>query len=462
MTRLKPFDSLALGFMTFALFLGAGNIIFPPSAGMAAGEHLVSASLGFLLTGVGLPLLTIVALARVGGGMTELTSPIGKTAGTCLAVAVYLVIGPLFATPRTAVASFEIGMAPFVGHSDLGLLLYTLVFFAIVLALTLFPGRLIDTVGKVITPVLMLALIVLGLSGVFFPVDAIGPATGDYIDQPLVKGFVEGYLTMDALGALVFGVVIAKAVRDRGVVEPKLVTRYSIIAVLIAAFALASVYLAFFYLGAGSHELAKGATNGGQILAAYVAHTFGQPGMLLLAAVIILACLTTAIGLMAACGEYFGKLLNKPYWLVSTGFVLLSFVIANVGLTELIKFSIPVLMGLYPLAIVLVLLSLMDRFWISARRVMLPVMAVTLIFAIADGLSAAGLDQGVDWLLSVLAPESLAYQLLSELKTYVGGFFKGLPFADMALGWLVPAVISTLFAVGYDRAQARRAQSNEE
>lgn len=98
MTHLKGFDLLALGFMTFALFLGAGNIIFPPSAGMAAGEHVWSAAFGFLLTGVGLPLLTVVALARVGGGIGRLTQPIGRRAGVAFAIAVYLAIGPLFAT----------------------------------------------------------------------------------------------------------------------------------------------------------------------------------------------------------------------------------------------------------------------------------------------------------------------------------------------------------------------------
>lgn len=112
MIRLKGLDLLALGFMTFALFLGAGNIIFPPSAGLAAGHSLWLAALGFLLTGVGLPLLTVVALARVGGGMDRLTAPLGRGAGTLLAVAVYLAIGPLFATPRTAVVSFEMGVAP--------------------------------------------------------------------------------------------------------------------------------------------------------------------------------------------------------------------------------------------------------------------------------------------------------------------------------------------------------------
>jgi LIVCS family branched-chain amino acid:cation transporter len=451
MTRLKGFDLLALGFMTFALFLGAGNIIFPPSAGMAAGDHLGLAAMGFLLTGVGLPLLTVVALARVGGGMPALTKPIGKVAGTALAVAVYLVIGPMFATPRTAVASFEIGVSPFSGSSWWALLAYTLVFFSVVLTLVLNPGRLIDNVGKIITPMLMVALILLGAAGLFFPAGDIGAASGDYVVQPMVKGFLEGYLTMDALGALVFGVVISTAVRDRGVSDPGLVTRYSIIAVLIAAFALAMVYLSLFYLGASSQELGAGASNGGQILTRYVQHTFGTPGMLLLSVVIVLACLTTAVGLMTACGEYFSELLGKPYPVVATAFVVVSCLVANVGLTQLIHFSIPVLMGLYPLAIALIVLSLLDRFWVSAPRVMIPVMLVTLVFAIADAFSAAGIATWVAWGLENLETGGGAWELLSALQQSVGGFFRSLPLATLEMGWVIPALITLGLAVIHDR-----------
>ena len=155
MQRLTRFDLLALGFMTFALFLGAGNIIFPPSVGMAAGAQLWSAACGFLLTGVGLPLLTVVALARVGGGLPRLTAPLGARAGGLLAIVVYLTIGPLFATPRTAVVAFEMGMAPFSGSSDLALGLYSLAYFAVALFLSLNPGQLVDRIGKWITPVLL-------------------------------------------------------------------------------------------------------------------------------------------------------------------------------------------------------------------------------------------------------------------------------------------------------------------
>lgn len=426
MNRLKGLDLLALGFMTFALFLGAGNIIFPPSAGLAAGENLLPAALGFLLTGVGLPLLTVVALARVGGGMDTLTLPLGKVAGAILAVAVYLAIGPLFATPRTAVASFEIGIAPFTGNNPLALALYTVCYFGIVLFLSLNPGRLVDRVGKLITPVLLTGLLVLGFAGVLSPAGDIAPVSEEYRSAPMVQGFLQGYLTMDALGALVFGIVIATAIRDRGVTDSSLVTRYSIIAGIIAAVGLSLVYLSLFYLGATSVEIASGAANGGQILAKYVGHTFGEAGSLLLAIVIVLACITTAVGLLSACGEFFSKLFPVSYRAVVIGFGLFSMAVANQGLTQLISVSVPVLVGLYPLAIVLVALSLFNRLWLSQSRIFVPVMAVTLVFGVADGIGAT------PW------------------KQVVPEVFGKLPFADMSLGWLTPVLVTLILAVIVD------------
>ncbi len=451
MTRLKGFDLLALGFMTFALFLGAGNIIFPPSAGMEAGHNIGLASLGFLITAVGLPLATVVALARVGGGMPALTSPLGKASGLALAVAVYLTIGPLFATPRTAVVSFEIGLVPFVGKEPLYLFLYTLVYFAAVLALVLVPGRLIDNVGKLITPVLLIALAVLGGSALLLPQGNIGAASGEYVNEPLLAGFIAGYQTMDALGALVFGIVIATAIRSRGISEASLITRYSVIAALIAALCLGLVYISLFYLGASSQELAAGATNGGQILTRYVHNAFGPWGNFLLGLVIVLACMTTAVGLIAACGEFFSGLLGWSYRLLVCLFAGGSLLVANVGLEQLIRFSIPVLVGLYPLAIALVAVSLADRLWVSTRRVMVPVMAVTLIFAVADGLRAAGIADAHHWLLGQTEQGGGLHGLLSGLGNGLDWLYTSMPFASAGLAWLVPALVVLVLAVIYDR-----------
>ncbi|BBP82516.1 branched-chain amino acid transport system 2 carrier protein [Pseudomonas sp. Pc102] len=433
MTRLKGSDLLALGFMTFALFLGAGNIIFPPSAGMAAGENVWRAALGFLLTGVGLPLLTVVALARVGGGMDRLTAPLGKAAGLAFAVAVYLAIGPLFATPRTAVVSFEMGVAPFTGESGIALFTYSVLYFGAVLFLALNPGKLVDSIGKFITPVLLAALLVLGGAAMSMPAGPIGSTSQAYQAAPLVEGFLQGYLTMDTLGALVFGIVIATAIRDHGVEDAGLVTRYSVIAGIIAASGLAAVYLALFYLGATSQGIAGDAQNGVQILTAYVQHTFGTVGSLLLAVVITLACLTTAVGLLTACGEFFSRILPVSYRTVVLGLAAFSLLVANQGLTQLIAFSVPVLVGLYPLAIVLVALSLCNRLWLSSRRVFVPTMLVALVFGLIDGLGAAG------------------------FKSLVPSFIEHLPFSSQSLAWLLPVLLVLVLAVIADRLAGRPA-----
>lgn len=424
---LKTQDLIGLGFMTFALFLGAGNIIFPPMVGHLAGNQMWYSALGFLLTGVGLPLLTIVALARVGGGMGALTAPIGKGMGTLLGVLVYLTIGPLFATPRTATVSFEVGFAPFVGSGGVAAAAYSVVYFGAVMLLALFPGRLIDSVGKIITPALIVALLVLAGAAIFLPAGVIGAPTGRYVDAPLAQGFVQGYQTMDALGALVFGIVIVNAIRSRGIANAHLMTRYAIIAGIIAALGLALVYVSLIVLGAGSGSLAPEASTGAPILTAFVRHVFGPMGSVLLAIVITLACLTTAVGLVSACGDYFSRLLPLSYRSVVIAVSLLSAAVASQGLEQLIVVAVPVLAAVYPVAIALVALSLASAWWRRPRRVFVPTLAVAAVFGIMDGMTAAG--------FSHLVPDAAA----------------GLPAADLGLGWMVPVLVTLAASAAYDR-----------
>lgn len=432
MKTLSPANILALGFMTFALFLGAGNIIFPPHAGLQAGENLWPTAMGFLITAVGLPLLTLVALARVGGGIQELTAPLGRLPGLILAILVYLAIGPLFATPRTATVSYEVGIVGLVGDSWQALLIYSLLYFAVVLVLALKPGRLVDNIGKLITPVLLLALVILGISALLFPAGELALATPAYRESPVIEGVLQGYLTMDALGALVFGVVITRAIKDRQVQETHIVTRYTITAAIIAAIGLALVYLALFQLGATSSLLVSEGANGGQILAAFVQYRFGSAGSLLLAAVITLACLTTAVGLISACGAFFSREFPVSYAQVVWVFTIFCMAVSNQGLDSLIRISIPVLVGLYPLAIVLVCLGLFSSSLARPQNIMRPVMAVALVFGIVDGLKTAGfMERDTAWM-------------------------SALPFSSQGLGWLVPALIMLVIALVVDRIRFGR------
>lgn len=427
MKTLKTRDIIALGFMTFALFLGAGNIIFPPSVGLAAGEFQWSAAVGFLLTGVGLPLLGVVALALVGGGLDTLTQPIGKVAGTIMGLAIYLTIGPFFATPRTATVSFEVGMAPFTGNTPGALLAFTVGYFLLVMILSLFPGKLMDNIGKIITPALLLVLAILGGAAFLAPAGDITTPAEAYnsAGAALAQGFVMGYQTMDALASLVFGIVIVAAIKTAGVNDTTLHTRYTIFAGVIAAIGLSLVYLSLIYLGGMSGTVVPADASGVQILTTYVENVFGTSGIILLAAVILLACLTTGVGLVSACSAYFSELLGVKYRTVVIVMSVFSAAVANQGLAQLIAVAVPVLVCIYPVAIALIALGLLSSLWRHKARVFIPVMIAALCFGVIDAIKA------IDW--------------------SVPAVFDSLPGSSMALGWVLPVVIVLIIAGVLDR-----------
>lgn len=435
MKVLKGQDILALGFMTFALFVGAGNIIFPPIVGLQAGPHVWMAALGFLVTAVGLPVVTVIALAKVGGAMDALSSPIGKVAGSILAAVCYLSVGPLFATPRTATVSFEVGLAPLTGESPLALFLYSLVYFVLVFWISLYPGRLLDTVGRFLAPLKIIALAILGIAAFMLPAGDVGVAEPAYVAAPFSQGFINGYLTMDTLGALVFGIVIVNAIRSRGVDSPRLITRYAIIAGLIAGVGLALVYISLFRLGSDSHAVAAGATNGAAVLHAYVQHTFGTLGSSFLAVLISLACLVTAVGLTCACAEYFSRVLPLSYKTLVLLLAAFSLLVSNLGLTKLIQFSIPVLTAIYPPCIALVALSFCKDFWHEQGRIVAPVMLVAFLIGAVDAVKGSA--------LGVHLPDALAH----------------LPLSEQGLAWLIPSLITLAVAFVVDQLLGKRSEA---
>ncbi|MDB2386347.1 branched-chain amino acid transport system II carrier protein [Shewanella sp.] len=417
--KMNVADTLGLGFMTFAFFLGAGNLIFPPLAGFLAGENMTLAMFGFLITAVGLPLLTLIAVAKANGKIMALLPPI---AATMLAVAIFIIIGPAFAAPRTGLVAFEVGFKPFLDNTQATIaiagvtlhvaqLIYTLVFFAITMVFSLYPGKLLDNVGKVLTPILILLLLGLAISVIVLPGNPVVAAVGDYKVHPLTTGILEGYNTMDTLASLIFGILIIDILRKKGISAPQAQTGYLVKAALIAAAGLAFVYISLFYLGATAGDLAVGAENGGVILANYVTHEFGTTGMVLLATVVTLACLTTAVGLTSACSEFFNELLPKISY--RRFVVLISVVcatVANVGLSQLISISIPVLMTVYPVAIALVAVTFLTGHFAKPALAHRLVLSVALFFGIIDGIKAAGGDvsafnfmplhaEGMAWLL---------------------------------------------------------------
>ncbi len=403
--------------MTFAFFLGAGNIIFPPLAGQLAGENMLSAMSGFLVTAVGLPLVGIIAVAMAGGGWQGLTRDLPSKVATLMAVLIFIIIGPAFAAPRTGLVAYEMAVKPFLS-ADAGqasLTTFSVIFFAIALFFAWSRGKLIDMIGKFLTPALFIVLAVLAIAVFVNPQASIVAAQGEYATQAFTKGFLEGYNTMDTFAALMFGMLIVDVIRSKGINDEKTTCTYLIYAGLIAAAGLAFVYISLFYLGATSSTVAPNAGNGGVILTAYVMALFGAPGQVILSAIVLLACLTTAIGLISACADYFSSLTPMSYKKWAVVLAVICAVVANVGLNQLIALSVPVLFALYPVAIALVALTLVRKWLPNPRLAYRVVLLVSFIFSMID---------------------------VAKYLKFDVSMFSSLPLFNYGMAWVLPTLVA--------------------
>ncbi|MDN2480374.1 branched-chain amino acid transport system II carrier protein [Vibrio agarivorans] len=431
--NLKLADIIAVGFMLFAFFLGAGNIIFPPIAGQLAGENLMPAMLGFLLTAVGLPLITVIALAFAGGSWQHMTRDLPKGVATLITVLIFIIIGPAFAAPRTGLVAYEMAFRPFLADAQqFHLTLFSVFFFCVAMFFAWSQGKLIDIIGKFLTPALFIGLMVLAFAVFVDPQGVAIAAQGDYATQPLTTGFLEGYNTMDTFGALMFGMLIVDAIRSKGITDSAATKKYLVSAAVIAAVGLTFVYVSLFYLGATSASVASGADNGGAILSQYVQALFGPSGQLVLSIIVLLACLTTAIGLISACSDYFASLTSISYkkWVIINGAACA--VVANIGLSQLIALSVPVLFALYPVAIALVALAFIRPFLPHPKAASRIIVAVALLFALIDAAKVAGVDVSM---------------------------FDSLPLFSVGMGWVLPtltAVIAGFFISGPTATQGTK------
>ena len=414
---------LPIGLMLFSFFFGAGNFIFPPVLGQAAGDNLLSATIGFCISGVGLPLLGIIAMAiNRSDNPDNLASPVHPNFAKALVIICALTIGPFFAIPRTAAVSFDTGILAFVpaGYHDLGMIAYSLFFFLLTYYLSVNPSKIIDNICKIMTPMLLICLAILIA---FVLLDPLGPtqaAQGDYAEVPFFKGFQEGYNTMDLLAAMLFGAATVNAIESKGILDHKLLTRLCIYAGIIAATFLALIYSSLAYTGATSVQAFGIVSNGGQLLNQIAVHYMGNFGKVILALIIFFACITTSIGLTSSISGYFNALFNEKiqYQRYVLAISVFSFAVSNVGLSNIIKFSIPVLCMLYPIVIVLVLLNVCSGLFKRDPYIFRPCVLFTTIFAILDGLKAAGINTGF---------------IHASLEAYM-------PLYNIGFGWVVPCI----------------------
>ncbi|WP_390407281.1 branched-chain amino acid transport system II carrier protein [Lacticaseibacillus jixiensis] len=426
-----------IGTMLFGLFFGAGNLIFPVFVGQEAGSHLWPALIGFLLSGVGLPLLGVAAIGITKvDGVFHLAEKVNRPFAYGFTILLYLCIGPLFALPRLATISYEIGLTPFVAapHQTPALWGYSVAFFGVAWLLARKPSKIMVYVGKMLTPAFLVVLAILLAAVVIHPLGHGLAASGTYQNAALATGFTNGYSTMDALAALAFGIIVVNALRELGISEPGAIAKHTVRAGGLACVLMAVIYALLALLGRNALGPFARADNGGVILA-NVAHAyFGTLGNALLAVIVIIACLKTAIGLITAFGDTATELFPKlPYQGVIAVATLIPMVFANIGLENLLAVSTPVLMALYPLAIVLILAGLISPKFAHTRYLFNCAMAFTAIPAVLDGLNA----------LPASAHTGLIAWLL-QLGAWLPGFANG-------MGWVVPAVVGAIVGIIFDR-----------
>ena len=442
--RLNYKQRLLVAGTLFGMFFGAGNLIFPVHLGQLAGWNVIPAMVGFIITAVGIPILGVAAIGNThSDGLQALSSKVGKGYGYVFTCLLYLTIGPFFAIPRCATTSFTTGVQPMLGSIPEGaaLLVFSLIFFALVLFFSLRPAGITVWIGKIINPLFLIFLAVLVISALCAPgapISVVEP-DGAYHDGALFSGFIEGYGTMDAIAGLAFGIVVIDIIRSMGVTNDADVAKDVLRSGVLTGILMAVIYVATILMGAQSRGLFDISANGGIALAQISGHYLGSAGSIILALTITLACLKTSIGLVTSCADAFSRMFPRlfSYKVWAVIFSVFSFGISNFGLSKLIEYSLPVLMFLYPLAITLILLALCGKLFDHHRAVYVSVTAFTAVAALFD--------------LFKTLPAALQVGPVEGAVAFAGRF---LPFFSLNLGWVVPALLGLALGLVLRRRKA--------
>ena len=418
MQKLSGKKLLLVGFTLFSMFFGAGNLIFPPHLGAQAGANLWPAFAGLAVSAVFLPIAGVVAVARA-GGLDKLARRVHPVFATVFTILVYLSIGPCLAIPRTASTSFQM-LVPLVGGSAGLRLGYSVLFFAAAFLVALRPEKLTDWLGRILCPCLILLIVVLFAGCLVHPLALHYAApSAEYAALPAVQGILYGYQTMDTLAGLNFGAVIALNIRACGVTQRSAVERGTIRAGFVAGALLLAVYAMLGHAGAETGAVYPGLATGAEVLTVLAQTLFGRAGLVLIAAIFVIACFNTCVGLIACVGQYFHQLLPRiPYPAIAAFFAAASMLVSNLGLSAIIRLSTPVLNAIYPAAIVLILLSFVPG--LEQRRAVYPLcIGLTAVQSIAAALPLGAVSAAA----------------------------KALPLGSMGFGWVLPAVAGLVIGV---------------
>lgn len=416
---------LLLGFMLFSLFFGAGNLIFPPFLGMESGENFLPAIAGFISTAVLIPLLAVISVSLSHNGLLAIGQRVHPIFGLIFTIVVYLSIGAFYGIPRASSVAYELGFVQvFEVEGSLSLFLFTVIFFGVTYLLSVDRKKMIDNLAQILTPALLLVLTILFIKAFTTLKYTEKPAAENFASTPFLSGFLEGYYTMDAIAALAFGIVIINGLKASGVSLKKDIIRGTTYAGIIAGIGLTVVYLSLSWIGRVL-TYREPVENGADILVLATDNLFTVGGNVLFGTIVLLACLTTCVGLINACASFFNeifpKFTYKQYVLV---FVLIGLFITNLGLNTILSIATPLLVFVYPFAIVLILLSLAQHFIGESKKMYVYSMLVTSVFAIVSVLDF--------------------FELHFKPVDVILGIF---PLYENGLGWVVPTL--TVAILGY-------------
>ena len=407
-------DMIVVGFALFSMFFGAGNVVFPPYLGMEAGPQWLAGFSAYFIADIGLALLGMFALLRVGSSEAVI-SRVGKVPAELLMCAIILCIGPMVAIPRTSATTFEMAIAP--NLSGVSPVLFSVLFFALILVLCIKESAVVDIVGKILTPLLLLGLFAIIIKGIITPVGEISALP--QISNVAVTGIKAGYQTMDALAALPFGIIVLQSVTAKGYDNSKKQFRVVGGSAILAGVLLLAVYMGLAYLGATVSGQYNGTIGRAQLVMAIVEALMGKVGMILFGVVVGLACVTTAIALTSSAAAYFAELSRSkvPYKAFVIAICVFSAVVSNLGLDRIVAVAAPVLDVIYPPTLVLIFISLlMPR---MPDRVSRGACIGALITSVLCTLTAHGINIPV---------------------------VPSLPLYDLGLSWLIPAAVFGLAA----------------
>ena len=422
----KTKDILLTGFALFAMLFGAGNLIFPPMLGYETSSSWILTMLAFIITGVGFPFLGILSVSIAGNGIKDFANRVSPIFSTIFAILSILAIGPMLAIPRTGATAYEITFLYNGMESPIYKYIYLICYFGIVILFSLRANKVIERVGKILTPILLILLFLIIIKGIFFTNLSIKP---DIYPHAFKRGFLEGYQTMDTIASIAYAGIILKAIKSDRSLTHEQEFLFLIKSGLVAIISLALIYGGFALVGAKMHSVL--ATDDKiELLVKTTSYLLGNYGILVLAICVAGACLTTAIGLVATVGEFFSSITSFKYENIVIFTVIISFLLSILGVESIINISVPILVFIYPVMISLILLNLFGKF-VKNDYVYKGVVLFTGIIGLIESLEALGIKN---------------YYTKSVLEI--------LPFSDYGLTWLFPGIIGyILFSLMFRKAK---------